>query len=181
MLAMISRLAEQKGLDLLLPCVPAWVHQGHQLIFLGSGEPQYEAALAELAERHRGQVHFFNGFDEDLSRRIYAGSDIFLMPSRFEPCGLSQLMAMRYGSVPVVRATGGLIDTVHDYDAARRQSTGFRFTEPGHAAFAAAVERAVDVYRHAPAWSPLRARAMRRDSSWAASARAYDALYGALP
>ena len=180
-LAMISRLAEQKGLDLLLPCVPEWVQRGHQLVFLGSGEPHYEAALRELAERHRGQVHFFDGFDEALARRVYAGSDIFLMPSRFEPCGLSQLMAMRYGSVPVVRATGGLIDTVHDYDTARRQSTGFSFTEPSHAALSHAVERAVDLYRHAPAWSPLRARAMRRDSSWDASARAYAELYEALP
>lgn len=180
-LAMISRLAEQKGLDLLLPCVTEWVHHGYQLVFLGSGEAHYEAALAEFAERHRGQVHFFNGFDEALSRRIYAGSDIFLMPSRFEPCGLSQLMAMRYGSVPVVRATGGLIDTVRDYDAQRKASTGFCFTTPSHAAFAGAVARAVDVYRHAPAWSPLRARAMRRDSSWDASARAYETLYGGLP
>ena len=181
MLAMISRLAEQKGVDLLLPCIPDWVREGYQMAFLGTGDMLYEAALKKLAHGHPRQIHFFRGFDEALARRIYAGSDIFLMPSRFEPCGLSQLMAMRYGTVPVVRATGGLIDTVTDYDAGRRTSTGFSFTDAKAPSLAEAVNHAIAVYRRPAAWNPLRTRAMRRDSSWDASARAYAALYGALP
>jgi starch synthase len=180
-LAMISRLADQKGVDLLLPCVPDWVRKGHQMVFLGTGEPHYEAALKKLADDHPQQVHFFRGFNEALARQIYAGSDIFLMPSRFEPCGLSQLMAMRYGSVPVVRATGGLIDTVTDYDTNRKQSTGFAFSQVSAASLADAVGHALDIYRRPAAWSPLRSRAMRRDSSWDASARSYAELYQALP
>jgi starch synthase len=181
MLAMISRLAEQKGVDLLLPCIPTWVRQGYQMAFLGTGDLLYESALKKLAHDHPQQIHFFRGFDEELARRIYAGSDMFLMPSRFEPCGLSQLMAMRYGSVPVVRATGGLIDTVRDYDAGRRASTGFTFADAKAPSLAKAVSHAVGIYRRPAAWNPLRARAMRRDSSWDASARAYATLYGTLP
>ncbi|HXH64119.1 MAG TPA: glycogen synthase GlgA [Mariprofundaceae bacterium] len=181
LLAMISRLAEQKGVDLLLPCVPDWVRRGYQMAFLGTGEAHYEAGLKKLADNHPQQVHFFRGFNETLARRIYAGSDLFLMPSRFEPCGLSQLMAMRYGTVPVVRATGGLIDTVTDYDAGKGKSTGFAFTAANAASLAGAVDRAVEVYHRPAAWNPLRNRAMRRDSSWEASARSYAELYRQLP
>jgi starch synthase len=180
-LAMISRLAEQKGVDLLLPCIPDWVRHGYQMAFLGTGDLLYEAALKKLADDHPGQIHYFRGFDEARARLIYAGSDIFLMPSRFEPCGLSQLMAMRYGTVPVVRATGGLIDTVRDYDAGRRASTGFAFADANAPSLAKAVDHAVGIYRRPAAWNPLRTRAMRRDSSWDASARSYAEIYGSLP
>jgi starch synthase len=103
------------------------------------------------------------------------------MPSRFEPCGLSQLMAMRYGTVPVVRATGGLIDTVRDYDAGKRSATGFAFADANAPTLLQAVDKAIEVYRHPAAWNPLRSRAMRRDSSWEASARSYAELYSSLP
>ncbi|RMH51379.1 MAG: glycogen synthase GlgA, partial [Zetaproteobacteria bacterium] len=112
LLATISRLADQKGIDLLIAAAPAWLEEGAQLVVLGSGDPRLEQQLHALAARHPGRCAFRQGFDEALARRIYAGADFFVMPSRFEPCGLGQLMAMRYGAIPIVRATGGLRDTV---------------------------------------------------------------------
>lgn len=177
LMAAITRLAEQKGIDLLLAAAPRWIAQGYQLAMLGSGDPHTEQQLRELAAAHPDQFFFRSGFNESLAREIYAAADIFLMPSRFEPCGLGQLMAMRYGAVPVVRATGGLKDTVCDFDAARGRATGFHFREATIEAFDAAVERAVAIYRQPAVWSRLTGRAMRRDSSWQASAAQYDTLY----
>lgn len=179
-LAMISRLAEQKGVDLLLACIPTWMKAGHQLAILGSGDPERERQLRQLAERYPEQMYFFSGFSEELARKIYAGSDIFLMPSRFEPCGLGQLIAMRYGAVPVVRTTGGLKDTVIDYPTRKSAATGFTFDEPTKTAFHAAVTRAVDVFRNKRVWSRIRNRALRCDSSWDASAARYAELYQRL-
>ena len=126
-------------------------------------------------------MHFFRGFNEPLARRFYAVGDIFLMPSRFEPCGLSQLMAMRYGTIPVVRATGGLIDTVIDVADDAAHSTGFHFVDASTEALAGAGLRAI-LFRkeRATAFSRMVGRTLRRDSSWQASARAYAALYGEL-
>ncbi len=180
LLVMVSRLAEQKGVDLLLDRAPAWLERGWQLAVLGSGEPAWEAMLARLAEARSRQMHFFRGFNEPLARRFYAGGDIFLMPSRFEPCGLSQLMAMRYGTPPVVRETGGLADTVVSHARSRTSSTGFSFSEPTPEAFDAAVSEAVAVWKRPATWRRIRARAMRRDSSWDASARRYAELYEGL-
>ncbi len=180
LLALISRLADQKGIDLLLANAERWLARDWQIAVLGSGDPDCERALTAIAERHPRSFFFFRGFDETLARRIYAGADIFLMPSRFEPCGLGQLMAMRYGAVPVVRATGGLIDTVTDYHADKRQATGLHFHAPEPAAFDAAVEQAVALFRRPRIFSRIRGNAMRRDSSWRASATEYASLYRAL-
>lgn len=180
LLTMVSRLADQKGIDLLLANAERWIHKGYQLAVLGSGDPDYEQHLVKLTGRHPKQMFFFHGFDEALARRIYAGSDIFLMPSRFEPCGLSQLIAMRYGAVPVVRATGGLRDTVTDYTSSKSKATGVHFVGATPKAFDAAVEKAVMLYRNPRIWPRIRNNALRRDSSWDASARAYEKLYKRL-
>jgi len=123
-------------------------------------------------------MYFWRGFNEELARQIYAGGDIFLMPSRFEPCGLGQLMAMRYGNVPVVRATGGLFDTVMPYPS--KGATGFHFTDATAEALDEAVEAAVAVFKRPRAWAVIRSAALKRDSSWDASAVTYVSLYEAL-
>jgi starch synthase len=117
------------------------------------------------------------GFDAGLAQRIYAGSDMFLMPSRFEPCGLGQLISLRYGTVPVVRAVGGLADTVRDFDADPRHGNGFSFAAYTRAGFSGALARALRLYRHADRWRELTVRGMREDHSWQASARKYVELY----
>lgn len=180
LLTMISRLAEQKGVDLLLDCIPGWLHAGHQIAILGSGEPVWEAMLHKLASERPKQMYFYAGFNEDLARRIYAAGDIFLMPSRFEPCGLGQLMAMRYVNIPVVRATGGLKDTVTDYGQDKTGATGFAFTEASPDAFRGAVSAAMETWSKPTVWKRIMGNAVKRDSSWDASAGAYLDLYASL-
>ncbi|MDX8392521.1 MAG: glycogen synthase GlgA [Mariprofundaceae bacterium] len=180
LLTMISRLAEQKGVDLLLDCIPKWLQQGYQLAILGSGEPAWEAMLHGLADSHPKQMHFFAGFNEKLARQIYASGDVFLMPSRFEPCGLGQLMAMRYANIPVVRTTGGLKDTVTDYAQDKKNATGFAFADATPAAFGEAVDAAVATWKRPTTWKHIMGNAVRRDSSWDTSATAYAELYQTL-
>ena len=129
LVGVVSRLAAQKGLDLVAGRVPAIRAEGGQLVVLGSGEEPLERLLGELAAAHPESVAVRIGFDDRLARRIYAGADLFLMPSRYEPCGLGQLIALRYGTVPIVRRTGGLADTVRAWDAATGEGTGFLFDE----------------------------------------------------
>jgi len=177
-LTIISRLAGQKGIDLLLANAATWLARGYQLVVLGSGDVGSEHDLHQLAKANPTQMYFWRGFNETLARQIYAGGDIFLMPSRFEPCGLGQLMAMRYGNVPVVRATGGLSDTVTPYP--EKNATGFHFHAATPVAFDTAVEEAVAVFRQSRIWATIRTRALKRDSSWDVSAKAYVDLYEAL-
>lgn len=180
LLVLISRLAEQKGIDLLLANTKKWLKRGYQLAILGSGNAHSEQALTKLAKANPQSMYFHCGFNEKLARRIYAGGDIFLMPSRFEPCGLGQLMAMRYGTIPVVRATGGLIDTVIDYATSKTKATGVHFIDAKAKAFDTAVEQAVKLYQAPKVWSRIRSNALKRDSSWQASAEAYAKLYQSL-
>jgi len=180
LLTLISRLAEQKGIDLLLANIQAWLDRGYQLAILGSGDADSEIALTALAAANPTQMYFYQGFSEKVAREIYAAGDMFLMPSRFEPCGLGQLMAMRYGNVPIVRATGGLKDTVVDYNQDNKQGTGFHFEDATAQAFDVAVEQAVAVFQKSATWSRIRSRALKRDSSWQASAEAYVQLYTEL-
>jgi len=180
LMVIISRLADQKGIDLLLANAASWVARGYQLVALGSGDPHSEHVLHYLAKTHPQQMYFWRGFNEQLARRIYAGGDIFLMPSRFEPCGLGQLMAMRYGTVPVVRATGGLKDTVLDYAQHKSKATGIHFTDATAEAFDTAVEQAITLFRNKTVWSRIRSNALKRDSSWEASAGDYVSLYQRL-
>jgi len=180
LLTLISRLAEQKGIDLLLANAEKWIKRGYQIAVLGSGDAQNEETLHSLALKYPKQLYFFKGFNETLARQIYAGGDIFLMPSRFEPCGLGQLMAMRYGTLPVVRSTGGLRDTVTDYATSKSKATGFHFIEATPKAFDIALEEAVAIYKSPRVWSRLRSNALKRDSSWDASAETYARLYESL-
>jgi starch synthase len=175
----IGRLVEQKGIDILTPVAPDLLRTGAQIAVLGTGEPKYEAVWKDLAERHRGTLSLTLGFDAALAQRIYAAADMFLMPSRFEPCGLGQLISFRYGTVPVVHAVGGLADTVRDADADRKAGTGFSFREYATAPLADAIRRAVRAYRDEPRWNALRERAMKLDHSWTASAKRYVAMYEA--
>jgi starch synthase len=177
--AMVSRLADQKGVDLLVAALPELLARDVQLVMLGSGEARYEQALAQAAAERRGQMVVRLGFDEGLAHRIEAGADVFLMPSRYEPCGLNQLYSLRYGTVPVVRAVGGLEDTVEDYDG-WNAGTGFKFRDYTPAALSLAVRRALDVHRDRRAWRGLQARGMAEDFSWDRSAASYEALYRRL-
>lgn len=173
--AFIGRLIEQKGLDLLLQTADALFARGIQLVILGTGMPEYEAALASWPARFPGQAGVRLAFDERLSRLLYGGADVFLMPSKFEPCGLGQMIAMRYGALPLVHAVGGLSDTVRD--VTKEDGVGFVFFPFSPEAFLAAVDRALALYRDPPAWRAAQRRAMARDFSWAASAQAYERLY----
>jgi starch synthase len=176
-IGMVTRLAEQKGLDLVLEALPGILADGCQLVLLGSGDPGLEAAFTESARRHPGQVAIRIGYEADLARRIYACADCFLMPSRYEPCGLGQLIALRYGAAPIVRRTGGLTDTVTELDPARRTGTGFAFDAFTVEALLDAVHRATSAYRQPALWKALMRNAMTADFSWEASAREYVTLY----
>jgi starch synthase len=170
----IARLAHQKGLDLILAVAEGILHRGGQIALLGTGEKALEAAFRDLGALHPGRVAAVIGYDEGLSHRIEAGADIFLMPSRFEPCGLNQLYSLRYGTVPIVHATGGLKDTVED------GVTGFVFQEPTAHALWLAVDRALHAYADGKEWQRMMRAGMSRDFSWEKSAREYAALYQGL-
>jgi starch synthase len=179
LVGLVSRLTGQKGIDLVAAALPAVLAREVQLAVLGAGEPVYQEAIRRTAREHPGAVGARIGFDEGLAHRIEAGADLFLMPSRFEPCGLNQMYSLRYGTVPVVRAVGGLADTVEDYDGWSR-GTGFRFLEYAPHALLTAVRRALDVFRDRRAWRGLMRRGMAQDNSWERSAERYEALYRRL-
>ena len=168
--AMVTRLAHQKGVDIVIDALDELLELDARLVVLGDGDSMTESALAAAERAHPGRVAAIFRFDDSLARRIYAGADFFLMPSRYEPCGLGQMIAQRYGTPPIARATGGLIDTIED------GRTGFLFEEPDVPSLIAAVSRARKVWR-ARGWNALRQRCMRLDRSWDASARSYVALY----
>lgn len=181
LLGVVSRLAEQKGIDVLFGAAAVLLARHDvQLVVLGNGAPRYEAALLDLAARFAGRVAVHIGFDEGLAHRIEAGADLFLMPSRYEPCGLNQLYSLRYGTVPVVSATGGLADTVVDYDPTTGEGTGFTFRPCAEGPLLDAVERALAIRRDPAAWARLVAAGMAQDFSWDRSARAYRDLYARL-
>lgn len=179
-MGLVSRLVEQKGLDLLVAGAEELLAREVQLLVLGLGEGRYEDFFRQLQQRYPDRVGVFIGFNGVLAQRIYAGADIFLMPSRFEPCGLGQLIALRYGTIPVVRATGGLADTVQDFDIRTQAGNGFVFQEYSAAAFLRTVERALDIYQHHPyLWRRLVQGALREDNSWNKAAAEYLELYEA--
>ncbi|MFH1043730.1 MAG: glycogen synthase GlgA, partial [Pseudomonadota bacterium] len=181
--AAVSRLTAQKGLDWLLEIAPQVLSLPAQLALLGSGEPKLEHGFRALAHRHPGKVSTTIGFDEPLAHLIEAGADAFLMPSRFEPCGMNQMYSQRYGTPPVARATGGLADTVVDYNPATLadgSASGFLFHEAGARALLAAVRRAAGVWRDNARWRMLQRNGMARDFGWETSARRYAAIYARL-
>jgi len=176
LLGMVSRLVNQKGFDLVAAALEGLVRQTRlQLVILGTGQPEYHALLEGMAGRFPDRVRAWLSFDPALAHRIYAGADMFLMPSLFEPCGLGQLIAMRYGAVPIVRAVGGLLDTVEEGPPGEPR-TGFVFWEYDAHKLTEAVLRAVAAYQ-GPDWERLVRNGMSRDFSWARSAREYARLY----
>ncbi|CAN5370860.1 glycogen synthase GlgA [soil metagenome] len=177
-IGMISRLTDQKGLDLVAAAVDPLLALDATWVLLGSGEAHYEALLRDMAGRHPERVSATIGFDERLAHLIEAGADIFLMPSRYEPCGLNQLYSLRYGTVPVVRATGGLADTVRDAVEHGEAGTGFTFRDIHPSAMLTALERALDTFRNPSRWKQIQQAGMRDDHSWDASAREYVKVYG---
>jgi starch synthase len=177
LIGMVSRLDEQKGLDILDAGLDTLFQKMKcRLVILGQGREEYHNLLKQAARRYSGQLAVFIEFDEKMSHLVYSGSDMFLMPSRFEPCGLGQLIAMRYGAVPIVRGTGGLVDTVQDLTPDLSQGSGFVFTDYNPGAMLAAIKRALDSYQ-SEAWPKIIQRIMALDFSWQASAKKYEALY----
>lgn len=183
LMGMVSRLTYQKGVDVVLDLADTLMKEPLQLAVLGTGEKAYEARLEKLAAEHPDQIGVVLGYDEALAHLVEAGSDIFLMPSRFEPCGLNQMYSMRYGTPPVVRRTGGLADSVVDATPpalADRTATGFVFDGANDAELLACVLRALDLFQDRKAWRKLQSNGMARDFSWKASAKHYRDLYLSL-
>lgn len=170
----VSRLVHQKGIDLLAGVAEYLVSRGGQLAILGTGEPEVESLLLGLIRRHRGKVGLMVGFNEPMAHRIIAASDFFLMPSRFEPCGLTQMQAQRFGSLPIAHATGGLADTIED------GQTGFLFHDFSRNAFRDCCARAFAAFQDPGLLAEMRRTAMAKDFSWSASAAAYRSLYATL-
>lgn len=174
---LVGRLVEQKGIDLVTPLLDRLAGDGFAFAVLGTGEERFMAALRDAAGRHPDRVAVVTAFDEDLAHRIYAGSDLFLMPSRFEPCGLSQMYALRYGTPPVVRRTGGLADTV--VDVSDPAGTGFVFDGARPDELLAALRRAETLLGDGPAWTALQRRGMACSFGWSEAAAEYEDLYAA--
>jgi starch synthase len=173
-LAFISRLVDQKGVDLLIPVLARILRAGAQAVILGSGESHYEHALARIGQEHPDRCRVVLGFDAGLARRMYAGADVLLMPSLYEPCGLNQMYALRYGTIPVVRMTGGLADTVVPFDGTNPGvATGFGFLTPSAADFYVATWLSND----SKTWRSLQENGMRQDFSWDRSAHEYEQVY----
>jgi starch synthase len=176
----VGRLVEQKGIDLILRAFPSLGRAKVQLVVLGSGDKALAEALKSLAGDNPGRIGVYIGYDEALAHRIIASADVFLMPSRYEPCGLNQMYSLRYGTIPIVRSTGGLADTVVDTTPETLQAgsaTGFTFKEPTPAALASAIRRALFCYHDPKTWLQVQSTGMAQDFSWERSARAYADVY----
>jgi starch synthase len=173
----IGRLVEQKGADLMLGALEEMLGTGLQFVLIGTGTPQFENAFRELARRFPSQVAVRVGFDEGLSHRMEAGCDFFLMPSRFEPCGLNQMYSLRYGTIPIVRAIGGLDDTVRDIREDAENANGIKFHEYSSRALAKAIRKALVLYEERPLFERFRENAMRAEFSWDQSAQEYLGVY----
>ena len=178
----ISRLAEQKGVDIQLGALEEMLNSNIQFVQLGSGSPEYERGYRELAARFPGKVAVQFGYDENLSHRIEAGCDFFLMPSRFEPCGLNQMYSLRYGTIPIVRATGGLDDSVIDYNENALKANGVKFHDYTSRALAKAIRKALAIYQQPQLFRQFRRNGMKADFSWDKTVKEYLKVYqSALP
>lgn len=179
-IGIVTRLAAQKGIDLVADALASLLDLGAQIVILGTGDEKYHRLLTDAALRHRDNFRAVLAHDDATARAVYAGSDLFLMPSRYEPCGLGQMIALRYGTVPVVRRTGGLADTVEEADLRAGSGTGFLFDEYSAEALNACCSRAVAAFADTVAWTELMRRGMAADCSWEHSAREYESLYRSL-
>jgi starch synthase len=177
LVGMVSRMVDQKGLDLIAASAARLMQLEATWVILGTGEARYESMWRGLADRHPDRVAVTVGFSEELAHLIEGGSDIFLMPSRFEPCGLNQMYSLRYGTVPVVRATGGLDDTVQHVDPATGLGTGFKFGAYTADGLVGVVREALGWYERPEAWRRIQEAGMALDYSWEASARQYVSVY----
>jgi len=180
LVCMVSRLAEPKGIDLVLRVFDELMEEDMQFVILGTGERRYELFFEEAQRRYPGRVGCVLRYNPAMSRRIYAGADIFLMPSKSEPCGLAQLMAMRYGAPPVVRETGGLRDTVRGYDEGTGEGNGFTFADYNAHDMLHTLRRALRLYGEPEVWSKIQRNCMSYNSSWAVPAGEYLRLYKGL-
>jgi starch synthase len=179
LIGIISRFVDQKGFDLIAEIGPELMAEDVTIVALGTGLPVYEKLFAELAQKHTGRFGLKIGYDNALAHRIEAGADMFLMPSRYEPCGLNQIYSLRYGTVPIVRATGGLDDTIQNFDLKTQRGTGFKFEEYAGTALLECVRAALKTYRNRAAWRKLQANGMVKDFSWKTSAVSYVTVYDA--
>jgi starch synthase len=177
LIGIISRLTDSKGFDILGEAIDHVLDLGVQFVLMGTGEQHYHNLFSRIVQQYPGQAAAFFTFNSALASRLYAGSDMYLMPSRVEPCGTSQMIAMRYGSVPIVRATGGLADTVQDVNPTSRQGNGFVFQTYDRWMLFAAIVRAVETFKHRDIWRQVQVRGMQTDFSWIGSARNYVDLY----
>jgi starch synthase len=177
LLGIVSRLADQKGFDLLAEILPELMTENLTLVILGTGDEKYHTLLSEAAQKYQGRLGVKIAFDNKIAHLIEAGADMFLMPSHYEPCGLNQLYSLKYGTIPVVRATGGLVDTIEPVDAKKKTGTGFLFEEISPEAFLACIREACRAYQDKTLWKKIMANAMNRDFSWESSAKAYETLY----
>ena len=179
-IGMVSRIASQKGFDILVCALDEIMKLGYSMIILGFGEESYHRKLLKLQDVYHGRLSVNIKFDNRLAHRIYAASDFFLMPSKYEPCGLGQLISLRYGTVPIVRKTGGLADTVHEFDADGTSGNGFLFSEYAGDALVAATEKARRLFNNREQFRRLSESCMKYDYSWDKSARKYAVLYAGL-
>ncbi len=173
----VSRLTDQKGFNLLQEVIEPFLHQDIQLVILGSGDQYYEDYFNYLQSKYPTQVGVYIGYSDDIARKVYAGSDFFLMPSRFEPCGLSQLIALKYGSIPVVHKTGGLKDTIEIYNKYEKTGFGFGFDQFSSYELQQAITKGLQVYNNKTAWYKVVREALNQDFSWKQSALKYISLY----
>jgi starch synthase len=179
LIGIVSRFADQKGFDLIAKIAPELMKEDLAIAALGAGEPKYELLFNELAAKYPAKVAVQVKYDNAIAHKIEAGADMFLMPSRYEPCGLNQIYSLRYGTVPIVRATGGLDDTIEPFNAKTGQGTGFKFTEYDGSALLACIREALGVYKNPVHWQKLQQNGMAKDYSWGASAGTYAKLYEA--
>jgi starch synthase len=177
LVGMVSRLVDQKGLDVIAAAAARLIELDANWVFLGTGEARYETLLRDLARRYPARVGTRIGFDEPTSHLVEAGADIFLMPSRFEPCGLNQMYSLRYGTVPIVHAVGGLDDTIQPYTPRAKRANGFKFEDLSPEGLVRTVRQAVRVYRDPAIWRQLMRQGMVEDHSWTSSAREYVKVY----
>ena len=180
-IGIVSRLTDQKGFDLISCVMESLCQEDMQIVVLGTGDAQYESMFRFYADKYPDRVSANIYYSEELSHKIYAGCDAFLMPSLFEPCGLSQLMSLRYGTVPIVRETGGLRDTVQPYNEFTKSGTGFSFANYNAHEMLRIVEYAKRIYfNNKKDWNMIVERGMKQDYSWSSSAKQYEALYDSL-
>jgi starch synthase len=176
-IGMISRLADQKGFDILAEAMDSLMKLGLYLVILGTGDARYEKRFTALGKKHPSRLGVKIAFDNELAHKIEAGSDMFLMPSKYEPCGLNQMYSLKYGTIPIVRATGGLEDTIEEFNPESQKGNGFKFKAYSSSDLVKAVKRAIYIYKNKLLWTKLMANAMNEDFSWGKSAQKYQEIY----